>query len=55
MKVDFLIVGAGLAGCTLAERIATRLSKKVLLVEKRNHVGGVRTPNSREELTTIVQ
>jgi len=40
MKVDFLIVGAGLAGCTLAERIATQLGEKVLLVEQRNHIGG---------------
>jgi len=40
MKVDFLIVGAGLAGITLAERVATQLDKRVLLAEKRNHVGG---------------
>lgn len=40
MKVDFLIVGAGLAGCTLAEKIATLLKKKVLLVDKRSHIGG---------------
>lgn len=40
MKVDFLIVGAGLAGSTLAERLAQGLGKSVLLVEQRNHVGG---------------
>lgn len=40
MKVDYLIVGAGLAGCVLAERIATQLGQKVLIVEKRNHIGG---------------
>lgn len=40
MKIDFLIVGAGLAGCTVAERVATQLGKKVLLVEQRNHIGG---------------
>ncbi len=40
MKVDILIVGAGFAGCTLAERVATELNKKVLLVEKRNHIAG---------------
>ncbi|HDL01954.1 MAG TPA: UDP-galactopyranose mutase [candidate division Zixibacteria bacterium] len=40
MKVDFLIAGAGFAGCTLAERIATQFDKKVLLVETRNHIGG---------------
>ncbi len=40
MKVDWLIVGAGFTGCTLAERIATQLNQKVLLVDRRNHVGG---------------
>lgn len=40
MKFDFLIVGAGLAGCTLAERIASQLGKKILLVDIRNHIGG---------------
>jgi UDP-galactopyranose mutase len=40
MKIDFMIVGSGFAGCTLAERIATQLDKKVLLLEKRNHIGG---------------
>jgi UDP-galactopyranose mutase len=33
-------VGAGFAGCTIAERIATQLNKKVLIVEQRNHIGG---------------
>lgn len=37
---DYLIVGAGFSGCTLAERIATVLKKKVLIVDKRNHIGG---------------
>jgi len=40
MKVDWLIVGAGFTGCTLAERIATQLNQKVLLIDRRNHVGG---------------
>jgi UDP-galactopyranose mutase len=40
MKVDWLIVGAGFTGCTLAERIATQLGQSVLLVDRRNHVGG---------------
>lgn len=40
MKVDFLVVGAGLAGCTIAERIASQLDKRILLVEQRNHIGG---------------
>ncbi len=37
---DYIIVGAGLAGCVMAERIANVLNKKVLLIEKRDHVGG---------------
>ncbi len=40
MMVDYFIVGAGFAGCTVAERVATQLNKKVLLVEKRNHIAG---------------
>lgn len=35
-----MIVGAGFSGCTLAERIANALQKNVLVVEKRNHIGG---------------
>ncbi len=37
---DYLIVGAGLAGAVMAERLANRTGKKILLVDKRNHVGG---------------
>lgn len=40
MKYDYLIVGAGFAGSVMAERIATQLNKKVLVVEKRNHIAG---------------
>lgn len=40
MKYDYVIVGAGLAGSTLAERIATQLDKRVLIIEERSHVGG---------------
>ncbi|HQF42312.1 MAG TPA: UDP-galactopyranose mutase [Ignavibacteriaceae bacterium] len=40
MKYDFLIVGAGFAGSVMAERIASQLNKKVLIVEKRNHIAG---------------
>ena len=40
MKFDYVIVGAGLAGLTIAERIANKLNKEVLIIEKRNHIGG---------------
>jgi UDP-galactopyranose mutase len=37
---DYLTVGAGFAGATLAQRLATHGNKKVLLVEQRLHIGG---------------
>ncbi len=37
---DYLIVGAGFAGSVLAERLATRSNKKVLIIDKRSHIGG---------------
>lgn len=37
---DYMIVGAGLAGAVLAERLASQKNKKVLLIDKRNHIGG---------------
>ena len=37
---DYIIVGAGFAGSVVAERIAKVLNKKVLVIEKRNHIGG---------------
>lgn len=40
MKFKYVIVGAGLAGLTMAERIANVLDEKVLIIEKRNHIGG---------------
>ena len=37
---DYLIVGAGYAGSVLAERLARGSGKKVLLVDRRPHIGG---------------
>lgn len=37
---DYLIVGAGFAGSVLAERLAAGLNKRVLLVDRRPHIGG---------------
>lgn len=39
-KTDFVIVGAGFYGCTMAERIATILKKRVVIIEAREHIGG---------------
>ena len=40
MIFDWLIVGAGYSSCVLAERIATQLGQRVLIVERRDHIGG---------------
>lgn len=37
---DWLIVGAGFAGATLAERIARERDEHVLIVDRRPHIGG---------------
>src|SRR4051812_25493259 len=37
---DYIIVGAGFAGSVLAERLASQLGQRVLIVEKRKHIGG---------------
>ena len=37
---DYLIVGAGFAGSVLAERLAAGSGRRVLLVDRRPHVGG---------------
>lgn len=39
-KYDILIVGAGLSGAVLAERFASLNNKKVLVIDKRAHIGG---------------
>jgi UDP-galactopyranose mutase len=37
---DVLIIGCGLSGVVMAERFANKLDKKVLIIEKRDHIGG---------------
>ena len=37
---DYLVVGAGFAGSVIAERLASQLDQKVLIVDKRPHIGG---------------
>jgi len=37
---DYLIVGAGFAGSVLAERLAAGAGRKVLIVDRRHHIGG---------------
>ncbi len=38
--IDYLIVGAGFAGSVLAERLARGLGKRVMLCDRRSHIGG---------------
>ncbi|WP_020668859.1 UDP-galactopyranose mutase [Amycolatopsis nigrescens] len=37
---DLIVVGSGFFGLTVAERAATQLGKKVLVLERRSHLGG---------------
>lgn len=37
---DYLVVGAGFAGATIAERLAADAGKKVLVCDRRNHIAG---------------
>jgi UDP-galactopyranose mutase len=39
-RYEYLIVGAGFAGSVLAERLATQHGARVLLIDRRPHVGG---------------
>ena len=40
MTYEVLVVGCCLSGVTIAEQFATRLNKKVLIIDKRNHISG---------------
>ena len=39
-RYDFMVVGAGFAGSVMAERLASYLDARVLLVDRRSHIGG---------------
>ena len=39
-RYDYLIVGAGFAGSVLAERLAGQHGARVLLIDRRHHIGG---------------
>ncbi|MCP1387526.1 UDP-galactopyranose mutase [Corynebacterium sp. TA-R-1] len=40
MEYDLIVVGSGFFGLTVAEQAASELGKRVLVVEKRSHIGG---------------
>jgi UDP-galactopyranose mutase len=37
---DYLVVGAGFSGSVIAERLASQLDARVLVIDRRNHIGG---------------
>ena len=39
-SADVLVVGAGLFGLTIAERVATVTGKRVVIIDQRDHIGG---------------
>ena len=39
-NIDFLVVGSGFFGCVIAERIASVIKKNILIIDKRDHIGG---------------
>lgn len=46
---DIIIVGAGFFGATIAERVANELGKRVLIIDRRRHIGGnAYSENDRE-------
>jgi UDP-galactopyranose mutase len=40
MRFDRIVVGAGFAGSVIAERLAAGLGERVLVVDRRSHIGG---------------
>ncbi len=39
-RYDILVVGAGYAGSVMAERLATRRGRRVLVIDRRDHIAG---------------
>lgn len=38
---DMVIIGAGISGCVFAERGSKEFGLKSLIIDKRDHIGGV--------------
>lgn len=49
MAYHYVVVGAGFAGCVLAERLASQRDKKILLIDRRNHIAGNAYDSYNEE------
>lgn len=52
MTADLVVVGSGLFGLTIAEQAATELGMKVVLLDRRSHIGG-NAYSENEEQTGI--
>ena len=39
-KYDIVVVGSGLSGVVIAERFSSLQNKKILIIDKRDHIGG---------------
>ncbi len=39
-EVEYIVAGAGFAGSVVAERLASQMGKRVLVVDKRDHIAG---------------
>jgi UDP-galactopyranose mutase len=39
-RPDLVVVGSGFFGLTVAERVASQLGKRVLVIDRRDHIGG---------------
>ena len=52
MTADLVVVGSGLFGLTIAEQAATELGLKVVLLDRRSHIGG-KAYSENEEQTGI--
>lgn len=39
-KIKNLVIGCGLSGAVIAEQVASRLNEEVLVIDRRNHIGG---------------
>jgi len=50
---DLFVVGSGFYGLTVAERVATELGKRVLVIDRRHHLGG--NAYSEPEPTTGIE
>jgi len=53
VDADLIVVGSGFFGLTVAERIAEQYGRKVLVIDRRSHIGG--TAYSEAEPTTGIE